>query len=192
MATDWGPLDEKAQQRILDIAAKFQIPISQVMDAYRTAQGAGAGTLQQYYNAAGTAIGEQFQPQFTQARNFLGAQPLLADSGYANRLNRQLLGDIYARMSTGYGQAAAEQSSRMDQLLSQLLAQRQGYNANLLGQGYGMVINPPKKKKFDWGGMIGTGLGAVGGAVFGGPAGAAAGANIGGGMGSYASDAYYG
>jgi hypothetical protein len=138
---------------------------SDILNYFNQAQGLGRQSLQDYFNVAGTNIAHQFSPQFEQARNTLGSNPLLADSGYANRLNRQLLGDLYSRMAGDYGQRASDQSGANLGFYRDLVGQRAGLRSNLAQQAYGAIQK--------------TGIGAL----VGGPAGAAAGGSIGGSLG---------
>lgn len=95
------------------------------------------------------------------------------------------------RKSSGFqnagSQAAADfaqqlQSQRMG-LQRQALLDLAGMQHQLLGQNPYATQLVQKQQKQGWGGLIGTGLGAVGGALFGGPAGAMMGAQLGGSIG---------
>jgi hypothetical protein len=136
---------------------------SDIMNYFNKAQGLGRQSLQDYYNVAGTNIAQQFSPQFEQARNTLGANPLLADSGYANRLNRQLLGDLYSRMAGDYGQRASDQSAGNIDFYKNLIGQRAQLRGNLTQTAYQGI----KKKVNPWGPIAGQAIGTAAGAILG-------------------------
>lgn len=189
MAYDFGPLNTHDTQRVQDTVlalANLGLSQSDIASLLGQSQVLGRSALEDYMNAAGMQIGQSFQPQFDQARNFLGANPLLADSGYANRLNRQLLTDLAARESGAFNDAAAQQAQNQVNYLQSLQGQRIGLRQNLAGQAYNTIMNPPKKQSTK-DKIIGAGAqvaGAVGGALLGGPPGAAAGYQAGGALGS--------
>jgi hypothetical protein len=136
---------------------------SDIMNYFNKAQGLGRQSLQDYYNVAGTNIAQQFSPQFEQARNTLGANPLLADSGYANRLNRQLLGDLYSRMAGDYGQRASDQAGSNIDFYKNLIGQRAQLRGNLTQTAYQGI----KKKVNPWGPIAGQAIGTAAGAILG-------------------------
>jgi hypothetical protein len=142
---------------------------AEIAGYFQQAQGLGRQSLSDYFNQAGTAIGAQFEPQFESARNTLGASPLLADSGYANRLNRQILTDLGARLSSDYGARAADESSRNLGFYRDLVGQRTGLRSGLASQAYQTFTGLPHKKK------IGEQLLEAGGSLLGGAIGAYAG-----------------
>lgn len=96
-------------------------------------QGAGRNALQQNFDAAQQRIGAQFSPAMRTASARLGGNPLLADSGYANRLNRQLQTAAFGDLSNAYEQAAAENANQQMSALERLLQARFGGTQQLLG-----------------------------------------------------------
>jgi len=195
MPADFGPLNAHDTQRVYDqINALSQLGLSdrQIMEYLGQSQALGRSALDDYMNAAGMQIAQSFQPQFDQARSYLGANPLLADSGYANRLNRQLLTDLAARESSAFNTAAADQANRQVGYLQSLRGQQVGLRSGLANQAYNTILHPPQKPSTRQ--RIMGGIGQVGGAVIGGllggPPGAAAGSSLGvaalGGSGGYA------
>ena len=188
MPADFGPLNAHDTQRVYDqINALSQLGLSdrQIMEYLGQSQALGRSALDDYMNAAGMQIAQSFQPQFDQARSYLGANPLLADSGYANRLNRQLLTDLAARESSAFNTAAADQANRQVGYLQSLRGQQVGLRSGLANQAYNTILHPPQKPStrqriIGAAGQIG---GAVVGGLAGGPPGAAVGSRIGGSLG---------
>lgn len=115
------------------------------------------------------AISQQFAPAFQGARNYLGANPAMANSGVVNRLNRRLMEGAYGQLGQAMtGATAGVQQGGLD-LLSQLLQRRvqaryDEQAAKRQKGGIGGTI----------GGLVGAGLGAFGGPMLG-----AAGAKVG-------------
>lgn len=142
---------------------------SEIGAYFQQAQGLGKQSLSDYFNQAGTAIGQQFEPAFAGARDTLGANPLLADSGYANRLNRQIMTDLGARLSGDYGARAADESSKNLDFYRSLVGQRTGLRSDLARGAYQTFTGLPHKKK------IGEQLLEAGAGVAGSVAGAVAG-----------------
>lgn len=195
MAIDYGWMDSSHRQKVLDMAqqlADLGLSENDIAGYYQRAQTLGQRNLQDYYNQAAQRIAQQFQPQMQQARDFLGNQPLLADSGYANRLNRQLMGDLYARLSGDYGQAASNQASQNLSYLQNLTGQRIANRQAMLGQAWNTIMNPRQKQGGGTWGNIGRLAGAAVGTFIAPGAGTMAGYQMGGSLGDTASDAYYG
>lgn len=183
MSADFNPLDTRGRAKVLGIIqqlADFGMSPEEIQNAFQSAQTAGRGALQDYYNTAGLAIGQQFQPTFQGARDFLGANPLLADSGYANRLNRQILTALGGRLTSDYGQAASNMAGQNVDFYRNLFNQRFNQRGQLAGQAYQTLTGLPKKPSTGsqiagFGGrVLGTGLGLLAG----GPAGAAIGSQL--------------
>src|SRR5512139_601464 len=118
----------------------------------------GQDALNQYFGAAQANIGAQFTPTMRMASARLAGQPLLANSGYANRLNRQIQTAAFGDLSRAYGDAAAQQAQGGLDFYQNLLGQRYG----LLGSMYGSAQK--KKNKADY---LGAGLGTAAGAYLG-------------------------
>jgi len=187
MPADFGPLNAHDTQRVYDqINALSQLGLSdrQIMEYLGQSQALGRSALDDYMNAAGMQIAQSFQPQFDQARSYLGANPLLADSGYANRLNRQLLTDLAARESSAFNTAAADQANRQVGYLQSLRGQQVGLRAGLANSAYNTILNPPQKQSTRQ--KILGAAGTLGGAVIGGLTGGVKGAAVGAGVGSSA------
>jgi hypothetical protein len=131
--------------------------------AYLIARQRSQAGLQDYYNTIGQDISQQFAPQFSGARSMLANNPLLADSGYSNRLNRQLMSGAFGQLTSQYGQGANQLESGNIDLLRQLLAERQRSRSGLASQYFGQkaaYAARPKKNAADYlGQAAGTGLG---------------------------------
>jgi hypothetical protein len=125
-------------------------------------RGQGQQGLQQAFGAAQANIGAQFTPAMRMAQSRLGGAGPLADSGYANRLNRQLQTAAYGDLSRAYGSAAAQQGQTELSALQNLINQRLGERSQYLSAGLGGV---QKKAKF------GDYAAGIGGAALGGWAG---------------------
>lgn len=148
MAADFNPLDTTQRQKVLNVIGQLAdagLSEADIMRYFGITRDLGRQDLQNYFNAAQDQIGLSYQPELMNARNTLGANPLLADSGYANRLNRQLLTDIAARMSADYGSAASAQAQRNTDYLRDLYGQRIGYKTGLGSQAYQTMTGLPKK-----------------------------------------------
>lgn len=156
MAYDYNLPDTSTRNKLLGISNAFAPNI----DPYfaRIQQG-GRDALQQSFGAAQQNIGAQFSPAFRQAQSFLGGRPLLADSGYANRLNRQMQQGAFGQLTNAYGQAAADQSQQQLSALERLIQMRLGSQQDILSS---LLGSAQKKKNFgDYAGnLVGTGLGA--------------------------------
>ena len=150
--------DTATRQKMLQQAEMFAPSMEEILgytNQYRTR---GKQALQDYFGTAQADIGAQFNPAMRLATARLGANPLLGDSGYANRLNRQLQTAAFGDLSRRYGQAAAGQSEGELGMLQQLINARLGAKQNYL-QG---VMGGAKKKKGFWdtmGGFAGSYLG---------------------------------
>lgn len=175
MAYSYALPDTSTRQKILDQANAFAPDINPY---FAQIQQQGNQALQQSFGAAQQNLGQQFSPMFRLAQARLGAQPYLADSGYANRLNRQLQQSALGALTNAYGQAAANQGLEQQSALERLIQARIGAQQSILNQ----ILASGQKKKGPWG-AIGAGIGAVGGALIGGPPGAAAGGSLGGSIG---------
>lgn len=170
MSADFNPLDTRGRAKVLAIIQQlsdFGLSPEEIQNAFQSTQNAGRGALQDYYNTAGLAIGQQFQPTFQGARDFLGANPLLADSGYANRLNRQILTDLGGRLTSDYGQHAADMAGQNVDFYRNLFNQRFNQRGQLAGQAYQTITGLPKKpttgdRLAQFGGqLLGTGAGIL-------------------------------
>lgn len=126
-------------------------------------QGYGDQALQRSFGAAQQRIGQQFSPMFRMAQARLGGQPLLADSGYANRLNRQLQTSAFSELSGAYGDAAAQQAQSQQSALERLIQARLGSRQDILSS----ILGSAQKKK-GLGDYAGQMVGSVGGAALGG------------------------
>lgn len=163
MAYEVPTLDTSQRQKMMGMLDQFyNIPQYQQM-----LRSAGDQSLRRNFDAAQERIGAQFSPVQRMATARLGGSPLLADSGYANRLNRQIQTSAFGDLSRAYGQAASDQSQSQLSALERLIQARFGGVQQMFG-------NIQQKKKSNTGAMIGTGLGAVGGAFLGSPQGGAA------------------
>lgn len=180
MAYDVPTLDTSTREKLLNTVRGLQdagYSMDDIMRYFQTTQAAGRSSLNDYFRSAGDAIALRYVPQFDQARDTLGASPLLADSGYANRLNRQILTDLGSRMSADFGERAANQAASGTDYLRDLLSRRAQYAADLARQGYAGV---QKKQKNSWAAPLAQIGGTVAGALIGGPPGAAIGSSLGG------------
>lgn len=199
MPADFGPLSAKQSKRVYDqinVLSDLGLSQNDIMGLLGQSRTLGRSALDDYMNAAGMNIAQSFQPQFEQGRNFLGANPLLADSGYANRLNRQLLTDLASRESGAFNDAAAQQAQNQVGYFQGLEGSRIGARQGLANQAYDTILNPKQKQSTGQKirGAVGQGIGAIGGAILGGPAGAAAGfqahSALGGGLGGGGQSGY--
>jgi len=132
---------------------------------YQQLKDEGARSLKGAFGLANQQVAQQFSPMFRAAQSRLGGQPLLADSGYANRLNRQLQSGAFGELSNRYGQAAQSQTENQLSALERLIQQRLGSQSDILAS---LLGTAQKKKTFgDYaGGLVGTGLGAWAGGGF--------------------------
>lgn len=154
--------DLDTQQKMLQIAGAYGPNIDPDYERYKLE---GQRSLQQNFGAAQQRIGAQFSPLMRMAQSRLGGSPLLADSGYSNRLNRQLQQGAFGQLSDAYGEAAAGQSRDQLSALERLIQTRIGSRQDILAQ---IMGSAQKKKNFgDYAGAaIGTGLGAWAGGGF--------------------------
>ena len=158
-AYDYALPDTSTRQRLMGVAQSFAPNIDPY---YAMLQREGQNALKQSFGAAQQDIGQQFTPLMRNAQSFLGGRGLLADSGYANRLNRQLQAGAFGELSNRYGQAAANQSQNQLAALERLIQTRLGGQQDILAS----LLGSAKKKKsaMDYaGGVVGTGLGILGG-----------------------------
>lgn len=125
--------DPRQVQRYKDLANSMFDPNAAFGYGERL-QGYGQNALQGYMNTVGQSLGQQFTPQFAAARAGLAANPLLADSGFANRLNRRLQTDAMRAYSGAGTDAARQMAFRNQDILAQLLQQRLGQRGQFLGQ----------------------------------------------------------
>lgn len=142
--------DWKKVQQGKDIASTLFNP-NDIWGYGAKLQQAGQGALRGY---AENVLGQQFTPQFAAARAGLAANPLLADSGFANRLNRRVLSDAYGAYMGQVGQMGMQTQD----ILAQLLQQRLGQRGQLLGQ----MLQPYQKPEtgdylMQAGGALGSG-----------------------------------
>ena len=150
MAYEFPTLDTSQRQKfgtMLDMLA----PVDPYMQKI---QGFGDQALQRAFSAAQQRIGSQFTPAMRMAQSRLGGSPLLADSGYANRLNRQLQGAAFGDLSNAYGDAASQQAMAQQSALERLIQARFGTAQQMMG---GI-----QKKKSGFGSAAGTVLGTAG------------------------------
>jgi hypothetical protein len=154
--------DTTTRNKILDQANQFS---GDYQPYFNQIQGQGNLALQKAFQAAQQNIGQQFTPAFRMAQQRLGGSPLLADSGYANRLNRQLQTSAFGDLSNQYGQAAASQAQQQQSLLAQLIQQKLAARNQFI---QGTMQGTQQKKKFgDYAmGVVGAGLGALGGSRY--------------------------
>lgn len=141
----------------------------QVSAPYQQYLQQGQAAIPKLYQPAYGAISQQFAPAMQGARNYLAANPALANSGVANSLNRRLLQGAYGQLGQAMtGASAGVQQGGLD-LLSQLIQRRVQNQYD---------IQAAKRQKRGIGSTIGGAIGGVAGA-FGGPALGAAGAKLG-------------
>ena len=119
----------------------------------------GRTSLQDTFGRAQQSIGEQFTPAMRMAQARLGANPLLGDSGYSNRLNRQLQTAAFTDLSGRYGEAAGRQAESEGSALQNLINQRLAARSQYIQAAYG--AGQKKKKALDYAGQLaGAALGA--------------------------------
>lgn len=99
----------------------------------RMLQSAGDQALQRSFGAAQANIGAQFSPVQRMATARLAGSPLLADSGYANRLNRQIQTSAFGDLSRAYGDAAAQNAQSQLGALERLIQARFGATNQMFG-----------------------------------------------------------
>lgn len=83
-----------------------------------------AKALPSLYAPAYSAISEQVQPQFAQARNYLAANPYAARSGVANSLNRRILTGAFSRLGQSMGETSAGVARGGIDLMGDLIRRR--------------------------------------------------------------------
>ena len=164
MAYEAPTLDTSTRQKLLGMLDTFY----NVPQNFAMIQGAGQNALRQNFDAAQERIGAQFAPVQRMATARLAGSPLLADSGYANRLNRQIQTSAFGDLSRAYGQSSADNANSQLSALERLLQARFQGTQQLLG-------GVQEKKKGSAWGTVGSVVGAGAGALIGGPAGAYAG-----------------
>lgn len=196
MSADFSPLDTTQRQKVLGIIQNLSdagLSEADIQRYFQNASSLGQQNLQQGFNAAALSLGQQFTPQFQAAQARLGANPLLADSGYANQLNSQLQSDLYSRLAGNYGQQASDMANRNLGFLQDLYGRRIAGRQALIGAGYQTMTGLPRRKRWQDQalGALGQIGGAAAGAAIGGPPGAAIGSSAGsaaGGGGYYQQD----
>lgn len=169
IAADFNPLDTRSRQKVIDAIRQlsdFGLSEDDILGSYGKAQGLGRAGLRDYFDTAGLAIGRQMEPTFQAGTNFLGSNPLLADSGYSNRLQRQIMTDLAGRLSSDFGQEASRVASGNLDWLKNLYGQRFQNRANLAQSAYGTFTGLPKKPTV--GSQIGQGVTSLAGAAIGG------------------------
>lgn len=168
MAADFNPLDTRGRAKVLAGIQQLKdagLSPAEIEAMFARFQERGGQALRDYTNQAGLAISQQFQPQIEANRNFLGANPLYADSGVANSLNRRLFSDIGSRLAGDYGQHAFDIASQNLGAYQGLYGQRAGLGTQLAGEGYNSIFHSPKRPTT--GQQIGQGLATLGGAALG-------------------------
>lgn len=180
-AYDYNLPDSSTRQKLMQMSQQFAPDIDPYYDRLKREGGA---SLRGAFGLANQEVAQQFSPMFRAAQSRLGGAGLLADSGYANRLNRQLQQGAFGELSNRYGQAAQSQSENQLSALERLIQMRLGGQQDILSS----LLGSAQKKR-----NLGDALGGVVGAALG-----TATAAYGGGGGrpknSYyqANDAYYG
>ena len=162
MAYSYNLPDTSTRQKLTGLSQSMAPDFSQYYDQIKSE---GANSLRGAFGLANQQVAQQFSPMFRMAQSRLGGQPLLADSGYANRLNRQLQSGALGELSNRYGQAAQSQSENQLSALERLIQQRLGSQSDIMSA---LLGTAQKKKTFgDYaGGLVGTGLGAWAGGGF--------------------------
>ena len=155
MAWDVPSLDTSQRNKLQGMLDQFyNIPQNQ-----RLLQSAGDQALQRNFAAAQDRIGAQFAPVQRLATARLAGSPLLADSGYANRLNRQIQTSAFGDLSRAYGDASAQNANSQLGALERLLQARFAGTQQLLGG-----INKKRSTGQQIADFGGQALGAVAGA----------------------------
>ena len=154
--------DTSTRRKLMGLSGQFAPDIDPY---YARLRQEGQRALQQSFGAAQQDIGQQFSPLFRMAQSRLGGQPLLADSGYANRLNRQLQQGAFGQLSNAYGQAAAGQAQNQLGALERLIQMRLGGQQDILATLMGQARKKPGFGDYA-GQVLGTGLGAWAGGGF--------------------------
>jgi hypothetical protein len=129
MAYETPTFDSSQRNKMMGQLDQFyNIPQYQQMLASQ-----GRQALQQNFGAAQDRIGAQFQPVQRMATARLAGSPLLADSGYANRLNRQIQTSAFGDLSRAYGDASAENANSQLSALERLIQARFGATNQMFG-----------------------------------------------------------
>jgi len=160
MAFDVPTLDTSSRNKLMAQADQFSMSDADIMKYLGMIRGEGQKSLQGAFGAAQANIGAQFSPAMRMAQSRLGGAGPLADSGYANRLNRQMQTAAFGDLSRAYGDAAAQQGQSEMGALQNLINQRIGQRNDFLQAGLGGV-----KKKANFGDYAMGTLGALGGAA---------------------------
>jgi len=166
MSWDVPSFDTSQRKKINQQADQFALSDADIARYLQMLHSQGQQGLQQSFGAAQQSIGQQFTPAMRMAQARLGAGGPLADSGYANRLNRQLQTAAYGDLTRSYGNAAAQQGQREYGSLQDLINQRLGQRSAFIQAAMG---GAQKKAK------AGDYLASLGGSVLGSAAGAFAG-----------------
>lgn len=148
------------QMKLLGVANTLAPSNQEILNYLAMLRSQGQASLGQNFGAAQQSIGAQFTPAMRMAQARLGANPLLGDSGYANRLNRQLQQAAFSDLSNQYGQAAARQSESEGSALQNLINQRLAYRNQFLQGAYGSAQKKRGTGSY-LGQIAGAGLGAV-------------------------------
>lgn len=131
MGYDVPTFDTSTRNKINQQADQFALSDSDIQRYLQMIRSQGQQGLQSAFGAAQANIGQQFTPAMRMAQSRLGGAGPLADSGYANRLNRQLQTSAYGDLSRAYGNAAAQQGqtevSALQNLINTRLGQRNQY-----------------------------------------------------------------
>lgn len=154
--------DTSTRQKLMQASQSMSPDFNPYYDQYKQE---GAASLRGAFGLANQQVAQQFSPIFRQAQSRLGGSPLLADSGYANRLNRQLQSGAMNELSNRYGQAAQGQSENQLSALERLIQMRLGSQGDIMAK---LLGTAQKKTTFgDYaGGVLGTGLGGWAGGGF--------------------------
>lgn len=127
---------------------------AEVTSPYNQYNQQAQAALPKLYQPAYQAISQQFEPQFNQARNYLSANPALANSGAGSALNRNLLMGAYGQLGQSMaGESAGAYRGGLD-LLSQLIQSRVAAQREKEAQ-------KQKKKGFNPLGALGAGLSLI-------------------------------
>ncbi len=166
MAFDVPTFDTSQRNKINNQANQFALSDADIARYLQMLHSQGRQGLQDSFGAAQASIGQQFTPAMRMAQARLGAGGPLADSGYANRLNRQLQSAAFGNLSQAYGNAAAGQSQREYGSLQDLINARLSQRSAFIQQAIGGAQKKPKAGDY---------LASLGGSVLGSAAGAFAG-----------------
>jgi hypothetical protein len=150
-----GDILSKTRKQKNVTAAETTRPYQQYLEQAQAA-------LPRMYEPAFRSVSNQFRPEFARARSYLAGNPAVANSGLANRLNRQLHMSAIGGLQDQIGQTTAGAYGGGLDLLSQLIrrrmeAQQQERLQKKQQGGIGGGL----------GGLVGGGLGMIGGPVLG-------------------------